>query len=134
MPYSFTDSDLPAESVWKLYRHANWAKDRTLEETQAVLRQSSLALGLWEGGELVAFSRVLTDFIFRATIYDVIVHPDFRGKGIGKEMIHALLHHPRLASVPVFCLLTRDKRVFYEKRGFVLTSQNGLDAMLFTRE
>jgi ribosomal protein S18 acetylase RimI-like enzyme len=134
MPYPFTDNNLPAESVWKLYRHADWAKDRTLEETREVLRQSSLVLGLLEAGEVIAFSRVLTDFIFRATIYDVIVHPDFRGRGIGKQMVHALLHHPRLASVPVFYLLTRDKRPFYEKNGFVLTSQKGLDAMIFARE
>ncbi len=117
-----------------LYAHAAWAKNRTADETRAALEQSSLVASLWEGDRMIAFARVMTDFIFRAAIYDVIVHPDRRNCGAGKQLIDALLGHPRLARVPIFHLLTRDKRPFYEKRGFVVSSKHGLEPLILTRD
>lgn len=134
MPYRFSDSkEIDIEQVVALYRFADWAKDRTEEETEAVLSQSSLVLSLWEGDRLIAFARVLTDFVFRAAIYDVIVHPDFQRKGVGRVLIDRLLNHPSLKKVPVFHLLTLDKRPFYEKLGFVSTAERNLSAMIFIR-
>ena len=31
-------------------------------------------------GHLVGFARVLTDTVYKALIFDVIIHPDHRGK------------------------------------------------------
>jgi len=117
-----------------LYTHAVWAKDRTTDQTREVLERSSLVASLWESDRMIAFARVMTDFIFRAAIYDVIVHPDRRNCGAGHQLIDALLDHPRLVRVPTFHLLTRDKRAFYEKRGFVIAAQAGLDTLILTRD
>ena len=80
----FSDSkEIDAEQVWELYRSADWAKDRTLEETQAILAQSSLVLSLWEGDRLVAFARGLTDFVVRVAgpsgLDEVLIIGDRRG-------------------------------------------------------
>lgn len=133
--YRFSDSkEIDAEQVWGLYRYADWAKDRTLEETQAILAQSSLVFSLWEDNRLVAFARVLTDFVVRAVIFDVIVHPDDQGKGLGRLLMERLLAHPSLEKAPVFFLLTKDKQAFYAKFGFVQTTEHSVDAMLLIRE
>ena len=135
MAFRFSDCRaIPVDAVMGLYAHAAWAKDRTADQTRETLEQSSLVASLWEDDRMIAFARVMTDFIFRAAIYDVIVHPDRRNCGAGKQLIDALLDHPRLARVPIFHLLTRDKRVFYEKRGFVVAAQAGLDALILTRD
>lgn len=133
--YRFCDSkEIDAGQVWGLYRTADWAKDRTLKETEAILAQSSRVFSLWEDHRLVAFARVLTDFVVRAVIFDVIVHPDDRGKGLGRLLMEKLLAHPSLEKVPVFLLQTKDKQVFYRKFGFVPTTEHSIDAMLLVRE
>jgi N-acetylglutamate synthase-like GNAT family acetyltransferase len=134
-PLRFSDSrEIDPKEVLALYHYADWSKDRTLEETQQVLSQSSLVFSLWEGPRLVAFGRVLTDFIFRAAVYDVIVHPDVQRQGVGRALIYKILTHPSLKKVPVFYLLTRDKRPFYEKLGFVTTEEEGYSSMIFVRK
>lgn len=131
----FSDSrEIDPEQVLDLYRGADWAKDRTLEETQAILAQSSLVFSLWEDNRLVAFARVLTDFVVRAVIFDVIVHPDDQGKGIGRLVMEKMLAHPSLVKVPVFILQTKDKQAFYAKFGFVQSTERKVDAMLLIRE
>lgn len=133
--YRFCDiKEIDPEQVWELYRSADWAQDRTLEETEAILTQSSRVFSLWEGNRLVAFARVLTDFVVRAMIFDVIVHPDDRGKGLGRLLMDKLLAHPSLEKVPVFLLQTRDKQAFYTKFGFVQSTEHHVDAMLLIRE
>ncbi|HLG22979.1 MAG TPA: GNAT family N-acetyltransferase [Candidatus Manganitrophaceae bacterium] len=135
MALKFSDhKEIDVTQVLELYRNTDWAKDRTAEEARRVLSQSSLVLSLWDGERLVALARVLTDFIFRAAIYDVMVRPDAQRKGIGRLLIGRLLSHPSLNEVPVFHLLTKDKRLFYEKLGFLSTDKRGLDAMIYVRE
>lgn len=133
--YRFCDSkEIDPEQVWEFYRCADWAKKRTLEETKAILAQSSRVFSLWESTRLVAFARVLTDFVVRAVIFDVIVHPDDQGKGVGRLLMEKLLTDPSLEKVPVFFLLTKDKQVFYTKFGFVQSTEHHVDAMLLIRE
>lgn len=133
--YRFCDSrEIDAEQVLGLYRFAEWAKDRTLEETEAILAQSSLVVSLWEEDRLVAFARVLTDFVVRAAIFDVIVRPEDQGKGLGRLLMEKLLAHPALGKVPAFFLMTKDKQAFYTKFGFVRTAERQVDAMLLIRE
>ncbi len=135
MPLHFSDSkEIDVDQVLALYRHTDWAKDRTREETGEILTRSSLVFGLWEGPRLVAFARVLTDFVARAGIYDVIVHPEAQKKGVGRMLIEQMLGHSSLQKVPVFHLLTKDKRLFYEKLGFVTAGERGYSAMIFNRE
>lgn len=134
MPLKFSDrKEIDVGQLLDLYRCADWSKNRTAEEAATVLANSSLVLTLWDGPRLVAFARVLTDFIFRAAIYDVIVHPDVQGRGVGKALIYKVLNHPSLKKVPVFHLLTRDKRPFYEKLGFVTVQERDYSAMILIR-
>ena len=134
MPFRFSDSkEVDIDQLLELYRSADWAKNRTAEEADAVLSHSSLVFTLWEEERLAAFARVLTDFIFRAAIYDVIVHPRVQRKGVGRALIDKVLTYPALKKVPVFHLLTRDKRAFYEKLGFVAAQERGYSAMILVR-
>jgi ribosomal protein S18 acetylase RimI-like enzyme len=72
----------------------------------------------------VAFCRVLTDFVFRATIYDVIVAPPHRGQGLGRRLLDAITTHPRLQNVSVLWLCCEPDRVpFYEKWGFTIYNE-----------
>ena len=135
MPYRFSDSKMiDIDQVLELYRCAEWSKDRTREEAELILANSSLVLSAWDGNRLAGMARVLTDFVVRATLYDVIVRPEDQGKGVGRMLMEKFLDHPAMKRVPAIFLLTKDKRPFYEKFGFVSTQERGLDAMIFIRD
>ena len=102
-----------------LYEHAPWARGRTIEGIERMLKNTDYQFSAWDGGSLVGFARVLTDGIYRATLWDVVVHPGYQKRGVGESLISRVLAHPVLGSVEKFWLNTRDKFGFYEKFGFV---------------
>ena len=68
----------------------------------------------------MGYGRILSDGVMHAMIYDRIVAPDYRGRGIGASILDRLVQECRDAGiydVRLFC--ARGKREFYEKRGFV---------------
>ena len=103
-----------------LYQNEWWTKSRTLEETRKVVVGSQICLGLVEpSGKLVGFSRLLTDFIFKALVFDVIVAPEYRGLGLGDRLVSLVMAHERLREVKTFELYCLPELIpFYERHGF----------------
>ena len=120
---------LQPEQLLTLFQQAPWAKGRSLNDARDMLRHTDVALCAWDGDHLVGFGRVLTDFVYRATIWDVIVDEGYQKQGIGTEIVQRILHHPRLKKVELFWLCTR-RPGFYEKLGFSSKEQTG---MVWTR-
>jgi ribosomal protein S18 acetylase RimI-like enzyme len=118
--------DLDPALLADLYRHASWAKARTIDGITDMLAHTDLALSVWDGPQLVGFGRVLTDYVYRASIWDIIVDPDYQGQDIGTQIMEKILHHPALKRVELFWLCTRDKQTFYEKLGFSAQEQTGM--------
>lgn len=116
---------LQPEQLMTLFQQAPWAKGRTLNDARDMLRHTDVALCAWDGDHLVGFGRVLTDFVYRATIWDVIVDEAYQKQGIGAEIVQRILHHPRLKKVELFWLCTR-RPGFYEKLGFSSKEQIGM--------
>jgi len=85
-----------------------------------MLRHSTLIVAMEdEAKELIGFSRILSDRIFKAEIYDIIVHPDYRDQGIGKRLIQTILSHPDLAQVQQFNLQCKAEMLpYYQQFGF----------------
>ena len=41
----------------------------------------------YDGTRLVAAARALTDHEYHATIYDVVVHPNYQMRGVGRQVL-----------------------------------------------
>ena len=98
-----------------------WGGKRTLEQVRTMVDNTSVILALVEepGGRLAGFCRALTDFVFRATIYDVMVRSDLQGRGLGARLIDELLNHPGLNDVSLIYLACETElEPFYERWGF----------------
>lgn len=118
-------AELDPAQLLALYHQAPWAKMRSLEDARTMLANTDVAVTAWDGTVLVGFSRVLTDYVYRASIWDVIVDQQHQGQGIGTELVQRLLHHPKLARVELFWLCTR-RPGFYERLGFTDKAQTGM--------
>lgn len=103
-----------------LYANEFWCAHRTRDRVVEMLRHTSLLVGaVDDAGRLVAFCRVLSDFQYRATLYDVIVHPSRRGEGLGAMVVEAILAHPKMSAVESVYLACKPEMVpFYERWGF----------------
>ena len=118
-------TDIDPSQLLRLYHQAPWAKNRTAGQAQRMLRQTDFVMSAWDGDRLIGFGRVLTDYVFRASIWDVIVDKHYQSRGIGTELVKQILHHPSLKEVELFWLCTRMPG-FYERLGFSSKEQTGM--------
>lgn len=114
-----TDSHI--EGLHELYRNKWWAKTRERKELPQMLASSDelVAFEDQEMKELVAFARILTDYTYKALIFDVIIAESQRGHGLGERLMEEILDHPRLVDVEHFELYCIEEMAgFYERWGF----------------
>ena len=110
-----TPTDAP--ELTELYEAYDWWADREVESVREALA-NSIALGIRDDGELVASARVVTDGVYYAKCYDVVVAEARRGEGIGEELLEAVVSQPELEDV-LLSLTCREGLVpFYERCGF----------------
>lgn len=116
--YSLTENHIA--QLHELYQQEWWTKGRTLEETKNCVTGSQICVGLISANnELIGFSRVLTDFTFKALIFDVIVRKDHRKTGLGDELISLIKSHEKLQRVKHFELYCLPEMYdFYAMHGF----------------
>lgn len=108
-----------------LYINEFWSQNRTRQDVTKMLAGTDIIIGLVdECDRLVGFVRVLTDFVYRAFIFDVVVKPTHRNQSLGTKLLDSVIAHPQLQSVEylgLYCL--PEMMPFYERWGF--TSQTG---------
>jgi predicted GNAT family N-acyltransferase len=116
-----------AEQLCALYETYDWWADRDGRKVRRALAATDevVALRADDTDDLVAAARILTDYTYYAMVFDVIVHEDYRGTGVGEDLMAAVVTHPPLADLHL-TLLARDGLVpFYESCGF--EPQGGID-------
>jgi predicted GNAT family N-acyltransferase len=114
----FTEDQL--HQLHALYQQEWWTRDRTFVDSKKCVERSQICIGLIDGsGKLQGFARVLTDYLFKALIFDVIVASNRRGTGLGKQLVSLILNHRELQTVKhveLYCL--PEMSGFYAKLGF----------------
>jgi GNAT superfamily N-acetyltransferase len=112
--------DLP-EQLHRLYQQEWWTHRRNVDDVRRMLEGSDVVVAYIdeETGSLAGFARVVTDFVYKALVLDVIVRQDHRGTGLGAKLMDDVVGHPRLRDVQHFELYCRPELVpFYERWGF----------------
>jgi len=84
--------------------------DRAIDESHC--------LGVYRGGEQVAFARMITDHATFAWLADVWVDENVRGQGLGQRMVRWFLDHPDFVGLRRIGLVTRDAHGVYARQGF----------------
>lgn len=114
-------SERQIEDLHQLYQSAWWSKDRELPDIKRMLKNTDIVVAIRDidAKKVIGFSRVITDFVYKALILDLIVAPDYRGNQLDHLMIDTICHHPKLISVKDFELYCRQELIpFYQKWNF----------------
>ncbi len=94
-----------------------WAQERTLAQTEKAI-ENSICFGVYAEERQIGFARVVSDCATFAYIGDVFILDEFRGKGLSKKLMQAMLAHPDLQNLRRWILATKDAHGLYEQFGF----------------
>ena len=94
-----------------------WAQNRTREQTEKAIA-NSICFGAYSDKRLVGFGRVVSDHATFAYVGDVFVIEEFRGRGLARLLMEAMLAHPNLQNLRRWVLATRDAHAVYSRHGF----------------
>ncbi len=111
---------------------AFWASQRTLSDLETAIQHSEPVVTAWDGERLVGFARATSDRVYRAVLWDVVIHPEYRGQGLGRTLVTTLLAHPSVSQVERVYLMTSSQQGFYERLGF--TENLTTTMVLFNRQ
>jgi ribosomal protein S18 acetylase RimI-like enzyme len=115
--------ELDLYELEELCNAVGWSR-RPLKKVRKALQNSFMVVSMWElrgpTQRLIGFSRATSDHAFNATIWDVVVHPDYQGKGLGKVMMEYLIKKIRAEDISNITLFADAHVVgFYNGMGFV---------------
>nr|ARW69225.1 hypothetical protein [Polysiphonia sp.] len=106
----------------KLCDSVGWVR-RPLKKVKVALDNSFLIVSLLSYQEkqtrLIGFARVTSDGSFNATIWDVVIDPEFQGKGLGKALMKQIIKELRKYDISTITLFADPEVVkFYKHIGF----------------
>jgi L-amino acid N-acyltransferase YncA len=112
-----TRIDVPAVHRY-LSGESYWATGRPFEDVERLVRESARVVGLYDPeGRQVGFARILSDDTKIAYLADVYVLPEFRGVGLGVELVREAVENGPQANMR-WLLHTRDAFGLYARLGF----------------
>ncbi|GKU83128.1 GNAT family N-acetyltransferase [Niallia sp. NCCP-28] len=91
----------------------------TKEQLYTAAQNSWYCYSIYNGEQLIAFGRMISDGVYQALICDVMVDPGYQGKGLGKGIIEGLLQKCQETGIQSIQLFSaKGKKQFYQKLGF----------------
>ena len=116
---SLNQTDL--KQVLTLLSEQWWSKGRTFEELEKIVEHTDLLFVVRcpDTNKLIGFARVLTDYFYVATIYDVVISSEHQQKGVGKKLVQYILDCPELSEIHHIDLSCKNNLLeFYTELGF----------------
>ena len=103
-----------------------WARGRPRVSVERLVRDADRVVGLYDGARQVGFARAFTDGTTVVYLADVYVLPDYRGRGLGVELVREMVENGPYAGLR-WILHTRDAHDLYRKFGFVDPSERVME-------
>jgi aralkylamine N-acetyltransferase len=114
--YKNTIDGIDWYSASKLFKAVEWG-EREPDELKVAFGTSSHVRFAFDGEEIVGFGRTVDDGKYYALIVDLVVSPNYQGKGIGSKLLSELKNE---LEEYYFTTLTSavGKEGFYHKQGW----------------
>ena len=123
MPVIYTTNARPqAEEVCRLTVLVGWPDPALhgLALVQKVWDEAPAIVVARDGEQLIGICRAMWDGGIMAFVRSVVVHPDYQGQGVGRELLRLLLEElERMGVEHISLWATEGTECFYEKFGFV---------------
>ncbi len=129
-----SDRDIDLYELEELCDAVGWSR-RPLRKVKKAIEHSFLVSTMWQvrgtQRRLIGFARATSDHAFNATIWDVVVHPDYQGKGMGKALMKYMIKKLRNEDISNVTLFADPQVVdFYRGLGFI-SDPEGIKGMFW---
>jgi aralkylamine N-acetyltransferase len=121
--YFSSERDLDLYELEELCDAVGWVR-RPIRKVRKAIHFSFVVISMWEikGSyrRMIGFARATSDHAFNATLWDVAVHPDFQGRGLGKALMQEVVRELRQHDISNISLFADAHVVeFYCQLGFI---------------
>ncbi|CAH1584970.1 GNAT family N-acetyltransferase [Vibrio owensii] len=107
-----TTDNYPARNVFHRDLRNEKLERRSLESTISITARDT-------EGRLIGFLKLLTDHSYMFYILDVMVHPHYRGQGVGRKLVdEAIRYGKENGFIKIFLTSLPDKVNYYKSFGF----------------
>lgn len=100
-----------------LSQESYWAMGRPSEVQERLVAEAARVVGLYHDGRQIGFCRAASDGISFAYLADVYVLSEYRGRGLGVELLREMIENGPYADRR-WLLHTGDAHALYRKLGF----------------
>ena len=94
-----------------------WARGRSRAQVAQTLTSAARVIGLYDSQRQIGFARIISDGVHVAHLCDVYVLPEYRGRGLGVELVREAVDQGPHASLN-WTLATDDAQGLYARFGF----------------
>ncbi len=113
-------STWPPEEIVALYRAGGWWKESyDPSGIPSLIRNSTAFAVAVHEDRAIGMGRLISDGVSDAYIQDLVILPAYRGHGIGKKIVNALLNHCLEKGILWIALIAEPgRREFFTSLGF----------------
>ena len=94
-----------------------WAAGRPRDAQDRLIDEAVRVVGLYDGDRQIGFCRAATDGVSFVYLADVYVLEEYRGRGLGEELVREIVERGEHAHLK-WLLHTSDMHPLYRKLGF----------------
>jgi GNAT superfamily N-acetyltransferase len=106
--------------------HAYWALGRSLDTVLHLIDDAARVVGLYDEGRQIGFCRIASDDTTYAWLFDVYVLPEYRGRGLGVELVREAVENGPHAGLR-WMLHTQDMHRLYARFGFAAPGERCME-------
>jgi GNAT superfamily N-acetyltransferase len=110
-------SKLDMGRIHAFLTNAYWSEGVSRETIERGI-ENSMPFGVYADGGQIGFARVISDRASYAYLADVYIEESYRGRGLSKLLMRAVMAHPELQGLRRWILGTRDAHGLYRQFGF----------------
>ena len=121
MNIRYAEQSPASEEYFPLFLSTGWNDEYrfTEDEIRAAISGSWYVVSAYDGGKLIGFGRTISDGVHHALVVDMIVHPEYQGRGIGGEILKMIVVECRSHNIrDIQLFAAKGKAGFYERHGF----------------
>ncbi|MDE6740653.1 MAG: GNAT family N-acetyltransferase [Lachnospiraceae bacterium] len=124
--FELADNVLKAEDFIRL-KVATGFIERPLQQVEMALKNGLFNVSAICDGKVVGMGRLVGDGAMYWYLQEIVVLPEYQGKGIGKSIVNRLIEYIKSTAIPgtiidIGLTAVKGKEPFYEKFGFSIRS------------
>ena len=121
--YDLVDNVLHADDFLRLRKEVNFTL-KTAEQAEIAIGNGLFNVTAISNGVVIGMGRLIGDGAIYWYLEDIVITPQYQGKGIGRAIVMHLIEYVKSTAIPgtqvmIGLSAAKGKDPFYEKLGFV---------------